>query len=610
MSNKLIKPKPEKKQKFTDLNRKQLAAVLLLFMPVFSFFMFETIAGNFRTIMENTMGIILINLCIWYFLYIVVFALTNHTKHTILILNPIIYIFAVLNAFVVQFREQPIMVMDIKSFWTAASVAGEYTYSFTPTMIWLGVLNIIILCIICVLKLDFSFVNWKIRLGYIGIALVCIVFSFHGMLSGNWFEKAGASELDFFRFNFTYQTDGYMACTVKSIRYLQVDEPEGYSVEKVQMIADKLKQEEKKQQDLPENVIVIMNESFSDLSVLGEFQTTEPVLSNFNSMTGNIKRGNLYVSVFGGSTANSEFEFLTGNSIAYMPTGTVAYQMYVEPGDSSLVDVFNANDYRTIAFHPYRKNNYNREKVYGIYGFDEFYGIDDVEVENIRKYASDKSDYQNLIKMYEEKTPGEKLFIYNITMQNHSGYKYKEYKNTVSLENCPGKFPQAEQYLSLMKESDSAWKYLTDYFSQVDEKTVILLFGDHQPKLEDAFYEMVMGAETAENSFEHLQKKHITPYMLWANYELNIEEEANISTNYLGSYLLKAIGMELPIYNQYLLDLQEQIPACNLYGILDNAENLYWIGNVGEYTNVLNEYHIFQYNNLFDNRNRIDELYE
>lgn len=508
---------------------KILAVLTLCIMPAVSFFMFEMVAGNFFTILHNKVGLVLLNLMIWYLLYAVVFALTNRVRFTVIFLNTFTYLFAVANAFVVQFREQPIMLMDLKSFKTAASVAGEYEYVLTVNMVLMGLL--MLLCNLWILNMEFRFLNWKYRITYGVFTCVCIYCSIQGMFAGNLFEKAGSAGLDFFRFNLTYQTNGYMACTMQSICYLKVKEPEGYSLEYVRQMAESVSQKEEKAVGLPENVIVVMNESFSDLSVLGDFNTSDDVLENFYNESGNIKRGYVYVSVYGGGTANSEFEFLTGNSVVSIPSGAVAYQMYVNKGDSSIVSQFKQQGYRTIAFHPYRKDNYNRMNVYDIYGFDAYYGKDDVKIKKIRKYASDKSDYKSLVKMYEEKEPGEKLFIFNVTMQNHGGYDYDKYESTVSLTDCPGIYPQTEQYLSLMKESDVALKYLLDYFSKVDEKTVILLFGDHQPKLEDGFYEMAYGTEiTNENFSDFLMNKYMTPYMLWSNYPLDIEEKAYTST--------------------------------------------------------------------------------
>ncbi len=588
----------------------QLMAVLsLIIMPFVSFFVFEMVAENFFTVIHNTQkGMIILNLNIWYAIYGIVLVLSNRVKITILAVNTITYIFAVANAFVVQFREQPIMPMDLKSFRTAMSVAGEFQYEPTVNMVLMGL--VMVLCNLWIWKAEFRFPGWKSRLAYCVVSLGCIYYCFYGMLAGDFFEKAGSPWMDFFRFNLTYQVDGYMASTIKSIRFLHVEEPEGYSAEKVNEIASKTGGGDKTG-DLPENIIVIMNESFSDLSVLGDFKTSEPVLPCFKEMKSYTSQGNVYVSVYGGGTANSEFEFFTGNSVAFIPAGTVAFQMYVEEGDSSLVSLLKEHGYRTVAYHPFRKDNYNRLTVYDIYGFDEYYGKGDIKFKKLRNYASDKSDYQGLIQLYENKVPGERLFLYNVTMQNHAGYDYKDYDSTIFLADYPGEFPETEQYLSLMHESDQALQELIEYFSQVKEKTVILLFGDHQPALEDGFYQRVMGAETAENSFEHFQRKFITPYVLWSNYELDVEEKENISTNYLGSYLLDAIGVELPVYNRYLLELREKIPAVNVNGFLDDQGTMHWIGETGsEYEEVLAEYRMFEYNNLFDGKDRLENVYE
>lgn len=44
-----------------------------------------------------------------------------------------------------------------------------------------------------------------------------------------------------------------------------------------------------------------------------------------------------------------------------------------------------------------------------------------------------------------------------------------------------GKYPKVDQYLSLIKKSDTALQELIEYYSQVDEPTIICIFGDHQP---------------------------------------------------------------------------------------------------------------------------------
>lgn len=588
-----------------------LACTVFLIMPILSFYFFEMISGNIKMIWQNGRYVVLLNVAIWYLIYLVVFILCNHVKYTVICLNLMSYILAVANAFVVQFRSQPIMVMDLHTLMTALTVAGEYEYHISYTMVWVG----IIVFSICILmrKIDYSIPKLLIRISVGVLVIVCSLGLYSGITKGTLLEKAGVEGLNFFKFSLSYETDGYALCTVETIKYLKAEKPDGYSIESVKAIENEVGnnyiiQQKKK---LPENIIVIMNESFSDLKSLGDIQISEPITPFIDSLEENTVKGNLYMSVFGGSTANSEFEFLTGNSVAYIPSGTVAYQMYVRDGDSSMVQIMKENGYHTIAFHPYIKSNYNRKKVYQYYGFDEFVGKDDIEIQKLRKYESDEADYNSIIEMYENKGAGEKLFVFNVTMQNHAGYDYKDYESTISITNAPGEYPQAEQFLSLIKESDTAFQHLLNYFSQVDEDTVILLFGDHQPQLEDGFYDFIMGPATDENYFDLMERKQVTPYVLWANYDLNASEKENLSANFLGSYMMNTIGFDLPVYNRFLLEFQNEIPAMNLYGYMNSEGNMIWNGTPDENVKIwMDKYHILQYNNLFDHWQRQSDIFE
>ena len=150
---------------------------------------------------------------------------------------------------------------------------------------------------------------------------------------------------------------------------------------------------------------------------------------------------------------------------------------------------------------------------------------------------------------------------------------------------------------------------LISYFSKVPEDTVILLFGDHQPCLEEDFYKRVMGEDTPENLLSHTQKKMLTPYLLWANYEIEADEPEYIGANYLGTYLLNAANIPMPAFNQYLWTLHKKIPAINVNGFSDAAGNLYWWGEEGILQEELDSYRMLQYNNLFDQKGRIEGIF-
>ena len=143
------------------------------------------------------------------------------------------------------------------------------------------------------------------------------------------------------------------------------------------------------------NIIVVMNESFSDLSVLGDFKTNEdylPFLHSLQQGAENTVTGMLNVSVCGGNTADTEYEFLTGNTMAFLPQGSIPYQQYVNGERPSLASYLQSLGYETVATHPYYATGWNRDKVYPWLGFeqsifkDQYYGA-----RFVRDYVSDAS---------------------------------------------------------------------------------------------------------------------------------------------------------------------------------------------------------------------------
>ena len=164
------------------------------------------------------------------------------------------------------------------------------------------------------------------------------------------------------------------------LKYMRVERPESYSEEALAALAGSAPSDPvavpaagEDGMIRPVNVIVIMNESLSDLSVLPGVESNTDAMPFLRSLTENTIKGYAYSSVFGGTTANSEYEFLTGNTTAFLPAGTVPYQMYVSSGDPTLVGQMAALGYRTVAAHPYRSSGWSRPSVYQDFGFDEVY---------------------------------------------------------------------------------------------------------------------------------------------------------------------------------------------------------------------------------------------
>ena len=146
------------------------------------------------------------------------------------------------------------------------------------------------------------------------------------------------------------------------------------------------------------NVIVIMNESFSDLSVVGDIETNVPYMPYIDSIQDETIQGNAYVSTIGTGTSNTEYEFLTGNTMAFLPAGSNAYQLYVKEQQPSLVSTLMSQGFSANAFHPYFESSWNRPQVYEDMGFEDFISVEDLfGQELVDKYVKSGYSY-NLYK--------------------------------------------------------------------------------------------------------------------------------------------------------------------------------------------------------------------
>jgi hypothetical protein len=381
-----------------------------------------------------------------------------------------------------------------------------------------------------------------------------------------------------------------------------------------------------KEEDLkaPVNLIVIMNESWADFRYINSFSGDDEIMPYIDSLDHNVIKGYMYMPVFGAGTANSEWEVLTGNSMINVNASSVPYQSYVDRKTYGMASKLKELGYETLAMHPHEATNWNREKVYEWMGFDDFHSLEDWDENNkerIRWCISDSAAYKELIHMYEQKT-NDRWFSFLVTMQNHGGYDL-EYDSSVNLA-MKGNYPQAEQYLSLIKETDAAYKELIRYFSKVKEPTIIVMFGDHLPNVEQEFYAELFGVSDWD-SIDDTDKRAIyaTPYIVWANYPLEIDDTTGderktdygvngpeFSSNYFGSFIMKWAGLPLSPYDEFLLNNYRKIPVYAPAMMRDALGKWTSYGKLEQdLQEQKNEYNIVQYNNMFDKKQRIDSLF-
>ena len=498
------------------------------------------------------------------------------------------------NYFVILFRGKPITPSDLFAIQTAGEVAGGY--SIVPTwkmivsiLIWLGMC----IALVIVSRREGKRVSIQKRTIGIGVSVIAFILCLHNPIysSLNTFVWDARLLNDFY-------TEGMVLSFTRSYFSSFVRQPEGYSKEAVSGYLKQYQDDESLPSGIqPARIIMIMNEAFSDLRDSGMPDTVD-VMPFIDSLKEDTASGILYASVYGGGTCNTEFEALTGNSMAFLPANSYPYSQYVKNDLFSLADYFDRYDYQTAAFHAGAKSSWNRNLVYPRLGFGKFYSRDEWEgIEYLHKLPSDLSNYQFIEKTGEE--TGTPSFFFNVTYQNHSGYDtWEDVPKNESALQIP--VNDAQVYLSLVSESDKAVEQLINYYENSDEPTMIIFFGDHQPGLgsENSYY-------VYNNNVGGLNK-YKTKLFIWTNYDTEEKQGLAVSANYLPLLVLERGNFELPPYLKMLRDVYEKYPVITSQGVIDSEGTYYSEADELKDDPLIQMYRYVQYANMFDD---IDEAW-
>lgn len=569
--------------------------------PILSFYLLEWYLRNpFKTMRIEAQ---LLNILFYELVLFLFFGLTGQLRAALWLETGIMMIYGLANYFVLDFRSAPIMPWDIYSLKTAASVADNFQYTLDRQAILVLLLFILLLLAESRLRFRFAAKLW-LRLSMAAICLLCLT-GFTKMLHQDTMLRRFHLYDKLFTPTTMVYKDGTAVAFLMELRYLSVEKPAGYQSSKAAaLLADYEAQAaaEAFADGKKPNIIVIMNEAFSDLSVLGDFTCNEdymPFVHSLQQGRENTVTGNLNVSVLGGNTANTEFEFLTGHTMAFLPQGSVPYQQYLNGEAPSIASQLKSLGYHTVAMHPYHATGWERDKVYDWFGFDDFYALPDfADAPIIRKYVSDQGCYDKIIDLYEQKEEDEPLFVFNVTMQNHSSYS-DSYPNFVPQIKVEGSSSDTlNNYLSLMQISDSAFQNLVNYFEAQDEETILVLFGDHQPT--DSVSSPILklhGKSHSTLSAEETLSKYKVPFVIWSNFDIPEANAVESSSNYLGAKLLELSGLPLSGYQRYLLTLSNAYPVITSQTVM-SADGSY--SEVRDAAAALQDYQSLQYYQLFD----------
>ena len=506
---------------------------------------------------------VLMNMIWYYILFAVLRLVLGRIRRACALGICLAFLVGLVNHYVLRFRGRILFPADVTAWRTAANVADGFDYSMDAYIMQAAVLLTAYLFLVLVcppqrkrarIPLPFALVAWGAVLGY------CFAFFCTGALPA----------LGIYTQQWVTQRNGFLLNFTVALRYSSVEKPADYSHDKVLELMEQYPALEGDPDRQPTNLIVIMNESFADFTVFDDFEASEDPTPFLHSLEENTVKGWMYAPVTGGGTATVEFEYLTGFSSLFQPPHTVAYQLYVEEGMPSLAAVAGSQGYETTAFHPYKSSGWNRVLAYDYLDFDrQMYEEDVVDPYYIRHYVSDRSDYEMIFRTTREQTGN--TFFFNVTMQNHSGYAqgWNNLERTIDLPDRLARTDSsARQYFALARESDDALRELIGYYSQQDEPTMIVFFGDHQPPLTNSFYEELYGKKLSERTTEEVLRQYAVPFFIWTNYDIQEEQDVVISPNYLGVLTARLAGLPMTGFMNFLSQLYEELPAVTPVGFI------------------------------------------
>ena len=565
-----------------------------------------------------------------------VLILTGSIRFAVVTMAVLIAALGIANSFVISFRGMALSAADLFSLGAAASVASEYTYELD----WYMYMELLCTLAICMFSLKLHggrILHPALRAAV--LVLWCgVAGSFYYLCCRTDFLEQHDIRSQGFTHQLRYKNYDMIFTTLTTCFYLSVEKPEGYSLDKVKEIAapyltdgkNKAVSDDKNTASTSgnaaanaaiaagetPNLIVIMNESFADYTSIGKgLDLSEDGMPFIHSLTENTIKGTAYVSIFGGNTPNSEYEFLTGNTMGFLPASSVGFNLFVRGNLPSIASELKSQGYETLAMHPYRGTNYRRNLVYPQIGFDTFYTRDDfTQAKYIRSYISDDTLAQRIITEFNkhEESTDTPLFSYNVTIQNHGGYFASNTRNLdldITVEDPEVDQTKTTLYVNLIRESDQMLQNLVNYFEDKEAPTVIVMFGDHQANLGDDTYEYLVGDED-EISREERMEKYKVPFVIWANYDIPEETIERTSLNYLYSILADRLDFPMTGYQKYLLALSEKIPALCAQGYWGDDGNYYELEDEGSpYYDLINEYNILEYNDIFGGKDRDLEFF-
>lgn len=503
------------------------------------------------------------------------------------------FLFTILDRYRIKFLNEPLRFNDINLIPQLPGVFSFLSrYENLKKELTLSILGLIIIFWLIKKLFKGKIKNVRLRIIFFTISLLILTLPY--LNSGLYNKILGVNKIVFnpwYRLE-NCQNNGTMLCFIDDIQFIKHKEPKDYNQAKIEKIFEQIKQESTvKKSGIKPNVILILSESLWEATKMPKVKFSPDPLSNIRQ---DIK-GNFISPSFGGGTANVEFELLTGLSNYLFQNDSFPYTDLIRKNTPSLFTVFKNNGYLTSAIHPYSPQFYNRKNIYKYFGLDKFISLDQMpNFKNAGPFVSDEFFADEILKQFN--STKEPQLIFGISMQNHDLFEPNRFPNQqIKIDGPLNKEDRdiLQTYIEGVNLTDKSYKYLKDELKKINRPTIVIMFGDHLPFLNDNYgiYKSSGYIDNDENNWSQKDRLNMysTPLTIWNNYGAKIPQLNNIGPAQLSAEILNLTNTEPEYQFKFINQLKEKISYLTKK-----------IGSdISPYQNLLKDYELIQYDILF-----------
>ncbi|SDO10324.1 Phosphoglycerol transferase MdoB [Paenibacillus sp. yr247] len=392
--------------------------------------------------------------------------------------------------------------------------------------------------------------------------------------------------------------NGYALATFLNTKSMLSDKREGYDDKAVDAIVKNSPKPIKagdSSNPVKPNVIVVLSEAFWDPTVIKGVEFSRDPIPFFHKLQQTGTSGTMLSPQYGGGTANVEFEVLTGNSMRFLPQGSIAYNQFITNEVDSLASIYARQGYTSTAVSPFYNWYFNSNKIYQDFGFAKYIPIEYFKPHYSGPYIADSEVAANIIHATEQSEGPD--FIFANTMENHFHFFPGKFpKNTIDVTGnmSPSSQGMLETLAQGISASDNMLKELVQYYEKKGEPTIIAFWGDHLPALGDDYATYIDTKYiSGKDDPDFLKKMYSVPLVVWNNFDTQHKDNLNISPSFLGPYLIELSKQQGSYYTDYLSQLSKKIPVIP-------PKDYYKAMNINEQD--LKDYETLQYDIIFGDR--------